>query len=434
MEKELTEKILAGAFDSDSEIEKEKEAKNGTDDGWEDVEGDDANGEDTQTILEEYKLWRKNCTYMYSYVSETALMWPSLSVDFVKSNTYENKSKDDKFGVVRNLMLTTFTSGEDEEYVKIASLKLPRLLTESKDMSKEELQTVDSRLKISKKFKTDAEINKVRVCPLDNHLFAMIDGNGKVYVYKLDSKMQIEYTKELVHHKENGFGLCWNPINSNQLATCSEDGDAVIWDLEQQKPTNVFKDHNGAFVNDVRFSSDGKKLVTVGEDKRIVIRDLVEGKIINTAEASCTLNTATFPPFENNLLAVGGETGNVFIYNTENLKLLHTLMGHTKSVTNVEWDPFHHNIIGSCSVDRRVILWDLEKIGEEQTAEEAEDGVPELLMMHGGHTSGVNDFSFSKEIPWCVVSCSDDNVVHVWGVHPHIVKEPIITVPDSVLE
>lgn len=428
------ENEIGKIIEQNLENEDNEEGRKTNDEGWEDVEGTHANGEDTQTILEEYKLWRKNCTYMYSYVSETALIWPSLSVDFVKSNTYENKTKDDKFGVVRNLLLTTFTSGEDEEYVKIASLKLPRLLTDDKDMTREELQTVDSRLKISKKFKTDVEINKVRVCPSDNHIFAMIDGNGKVYIYKLDSKMQVEFTKELVHHKENGFGICWNPTNSNQLATCSEDGDAVIWDIEQGKPISIFRDHNGLFVNDVRFSIDGERLVTVGEDKRIIVRDLVEGKIINFAEAPCTLNTATFSPFTKNLFAVGGENGNVFIYDTGNMKLLHTLVGHTKSVTNVEWDPFHHNIIGSCSIDRRVILWDLEKIGEEQTAEESEDGVPELLMMHGGHTGGVNDFSFSKEIPWCVASCSDDNVVHVWGVHPHIIKEPVITVSDSVLE
>ncbi|TID29245.1 hypothetical protein CANINC_002041 [Pichia inconspicua] len=428
------ENEIGKIIEQNLENEDNEEGRKTNDEGWEDVEGTDANGEDTRTILEEYKLWRKNCTYMYSYVSETALIWPSLSVDFVKSNTYENKTKDDKFGVVRNLLLTTFTSGEDEEYVKIASLKLPRLLTDDKDMTREELQTVDSRLKISKKFKTDVEINKVRACPSDNHIFAMIDGNGKVYIYKLDSKMQVEFTKELVHHKENGFGICWNPTNSNQLATCSEDGDAVIWDIEQGKPISIFRDHNGLFVNDVRFSIDGERLVTVGEDKRIIVRDLVEGKIINFAEAPCTLNTATFSPFTKNLLAVGGENGNVFIYDTGNMKLLHTLVGHTKSVTNVEWDPFHHNIIGSCSIDRRVILWDLEKIGEEQTAEESEDGVPELLMMHGGHTGGVNDFSFSKEIPWCVASCSDDNVVHVWGVHPHIIKEPVITVSDSVLE
>ena len=40
--------------------------------------------------------------------------------------------------------------------------------------------------------------------------------------------------------------------------------------------------------------------------------------------------------------------------------------------------------------DRRLHVWDLSKIGEEQTAEDAEDGPPELLFIHGGHTAKIS--------------------------------------------
>lgn len=33
------------------------------------------------------------------------------------------------------------------------------------------------------------------------------------------------------------------------------------------------------------------------------------------------------------------------------------------------------------------MMWDLSRIGEEQTPEDAEDGPPELLFVHGGHTA-----------------------------------------------
>ena len=39
-----------------------------------------------------------------------------------------------------------------------------------------------------------------------------------------------------------------------------------------------------------------------------------------------------------------------------------------------------------------------EKIGEEQTAEEAEDGPAELLFIHGGHTSKVNDLAWNPNV------------------------------------
>lgn len=100
-----------------------------------------------------------------------------------------------------------------------------------------------------------------------------------------------------------------------------------------------------------------------------------------------------------------------------------------------EWiDPFHENVIGSSSLDRRVILWDINKIGEEQLPDEMEDGVPELLMMHGGHTGGVNDFQFNNEIEWCVCSCSDDNIVHVWKVDEKVVEDYNEDVDYKILE
>jgi histone-binding protein RBBP4 len=37
-------------------------------------------------------------------------------------------------------------------------------------------------------------------------------------------------------------------------------------------------------------------------------------------------------------------------------------------------------------------VWDLSKIGEEQSSEDAEDGPPELFV-HGGHTAKISDFS-----------------------------------------
>ena len=36
------------------------------------------------------------------------------------------------------------------------------------------------------------------------------------------------------------------------------------------------------------------------------------------------------------------------------------------------------------------MVWDLSRIGDEQSPDDAEDGPPELLFIHGGHTSKVH--------------------------------------------
>lgn len=46
----------------------------------------------------------------------------------------------------------------------------------------------------------------------------------------------------------------------------------------------------------------------------------------------------------------------------------------------VQWSPHNETILASSGTDRRLNVWDLSKIGEEQSPEDAEDGPPELLV------------------------------------------------------
>jgi WD40 repeat protein len=86
----------------------------------------------------------------------------------------------------------------------------------------------------------------------------------------------------------------------------------------------------------------------------------------------------------------------------------------------VEWAPFNESILGTCSADRRVGVWDLSRIGMEQSPEDAEDGPPELLFLHGGHTSKVSDISWNTQDQWAVASVSEDNVLQVWQMAEEI--------------
>lgn len=104
-------------------------------------------------------------------------------------------------------------------------------------------------------------------------------------------------------------------------------------------------------------------------------------------------------------------------------KPMSQLISHGDQVFKVEWSPFNESILGSCSADRRVGLWDLSRIGKEQSAEDAEDGPPELLFLHGGHTSKVSDFSWNSKDTWSIASVSEDNVLQVWNPAEEIYAE-----------
>ncbi|OUM53273.1 hypothetical protein BVG19_g2542 [[Candida] boidinii] len=411
--------------------------------GDENDENEDGEENEELTIIEEYKLWRKNCRYMYDFISETALTWPSLSIQWFPKDTFENKLKDSKYYKIRNLLLTTHTSGEDINYLKIASTQLPNsIFPDGKALTEEELETVNSRLKITKKYEQESEINRARHMPQDPNTIATINGSGETFIYSLDNHFQeAKKAKILKHHTENGFGLSWNPVFKGKLLTSSDDKTVALWDINTEEdeisPVRIFKDHSD-IVNDVKWHNfDGNTFGSISEDKKFIYQDIREDKSsINVIlNEKTVMNSLTFSPHSKYLFAVGGEDSNVALYDLRQIsRPLHVMMGHTKPITNLEWDPHHDNIIASGSLDRRIILWDICKIGEEQLQDEMEDGVPELLMMHGGHTGGINDFQFNPEIPWCLTSCSDDNIVHMWKVSKNVLDNGLEKVDLDILE
>ena len=47
-------------------------------------------------------------------------------------------------------------------------------------------------------------------------------------------------------------------------------------------------------------------------------------------------------------------------------KPLHTFDHHPEEVFQIGWSPKHETILASCGADRRLMVWDLSRIGDEQ--------------------------------------------------------------------
>lgn len=99
---------------------------------------------------------------------------------------------------------------------------------------------------------------------------------------------------------------------------------------------------------------------------------------------------------------------------------LHSFESHTGPVTQVAWSPHLPNYFASASEDRRIHVWNLDFIGAEQTPDDAEDGPPELMFVHGGHTSKPSDLSWSPIAKWHLASTAEDNVLQVWEPSRHL--------------
>jgi len=102
---------------------------------------------------------------------------------------------------------------------------------------------------------------------------------------------------------------------------------------------------------------------------------------------------------------------------------LHSFESHAGPVTQVSWSPHLATHFASASEDRRIHIWNLDQIGAEQTPDDAEDGPPELMFVHGGHTSKPSDMSWSPAAKWHLASTAEDNVLQVWEPSRHLRAE-----------
>lgn len=384
-------------------------------------------------IDEEYKLWRENCPYMYDFVSETALKWPTLTVQWLPG--YQLGAE----GLEQSLLLGTHTSGEDTDYLKYASTTLPGRFVPGaaatgspEPQTEEELsqQVARARLRVTRKFRADREINRARYMPQDPAKVATISGSGLVTIYNLDDKKDVV---RLDFHQQNGYGISWNRFRHGILLSGADDAKVAIWDINKAQPETVLTHHTN-IVNDVKWHEKNQNLFgSVSDDKQVLIHDdrNTSLKPMHSIVRNCPINTISFSNKSHNLFAIGLQDSNIELFDLRNpTTKLHTIMGHSDAVTTIEWDPHNDGILCSGSQDRRVILWDLKRIGEEQTQEDEDDGAPELFMMHAGHTSPITDISFNPIIPFTLATSSDDNIVQVWKVAKNICQTDLDELDD----
>ncbi|KAL7545975.1 hypothetical protein ACHAWF_015142 [Thalassiosira exigua] len=301
------------------------------------------------------------------------------------------------------------------------------------------------KIEIKMKIPHDGEVNRARHDPR-NHFVVATRGPGKdAYVWDLsrhasfppEGKGDVSPDPQVVlrGHEGEGYGVAWcsapGTEGEGRLVTCAEDGNVCLWNVCEAlnsgksgvvvRPEAVLKRHADV-VEDVDWHNrDANMVGSCGDDRLVCLWDVREGKrekpvhVVEGAHGG-DVNSLEFHPVNEFLFATGGSDKVVKLWDMRNLKRpLQTLEGHTDQVFAVHWSPHDESVLASCSADRRIALWDLSRIGAEQTPEDAEDGPPELLFLHGGHTSKVNDFSWNPGYDWCLAGVSEDNVLQVWS-------------------
>lgn len=225
-------------------------------------------------------------------------------------------------------------------------------------------------------------------------------------------------------HDKEGYGLSWSPFKEGYLLSGSNDCKICLWDvsaLAQDKvlhPMHVYESHESV-VGDVSWHSKNENLFgSVGDDCQLLIWDLRTNQAQDSVKAhEKEVNYLSFHPCNEWVLATASSDTTVGLFDMRKLTVpLHALSGHTEEVFQVEWDPNHDTVLASYAGDRRLIVWDINRIGDEQLEGDGDDGPSELLFSHGGHKAKISDFSWNKDVPWLISSVAEDNTLQVWQI------------------
>lgn len=81
---------------------------------------------------------------------------------------------------------------------------------------------------------------------------------------------------------------------------------------------------------------------------------------------------------------------------------LHVFENHTDEVFQIGWNPKYETILASCGADRRVMVWDLSRIGDEQVGAEGGGVGLSEQWRRGGKGEGA-------------VEGDEETVTGVWG-------------------
>uniref|UniRef100_A0A2K6ETT7 Histone-binding protein RBBP4-like N-terminal domain-containing protein n=1 Tax=Propithecus coquereli TaxID=379532 RepID=A0A2K6ETT7_PROCO len=303
-----------------------------------------------------YKIWKKNTPFLYDPVMTHALRWLP-----------EVTKLEGKDHVLHWLVLGTHVSDEQNYLV-----------------------VFDASHCDSDKGKIECEI-KINHEEEVNHAYPSGECNPDL---------------TLRGHQKEGYDLSWNSNLSGHLLSASDDHTVCLGRYKGRTKGSIFTGHS-AVVEDVAWSLLHESLFgSVTNDQKLIIWDTRSSTTsksshlvdVHTAEVNCLeLN-----PCGEFILATSSADKIIALWDLRNLILkLHTFEFHEDEVFQVHWSP--HNETIQCV--------GLSKIGEEQSAE---DGPPELLFIHRGHSAKISDFSCNPNEPWVICSVSEDNIMEIW--------------------
>jgi energy-coupling factor transporter ATP-binding protein EcfA2 len=191
--------------------------------------------------------------------------------------------------------------------------------------------------------------------------------------------------------------VAFNP-NGKMLASGSEDGSIIFWDVENGQPIGQALMEHTDSIRSVVFSPDGKTLASGSYDGTIILWDVETRQPIGQPLTGHPKSSVAFSP-DGKTLALGSwET--IILWDVETRQSIGQLSRHTNVVDLIAFSPDGKKL-ASASNDNSLLLWDVA----------SRRSIGELT----GHTSEINSLAFSPDGKTLASGGSDFTII-LWNV------------------
>ena len=222
---------------------------------------------------------------------------------------------------VQRLVLGTHTSGNEANYLMLASVKMPLDATNVDGRKYDEQRgeiggfgAVPQKVELVQRIVHDGEVNRARHMPAKPNVIATKTISGAVCVFDYTKHAsepdptQTQAKPDVVcrGHSAEGYGLAWSPLKAGALLSGADDHLVCSWDVgsashgaRELQPLSTFRGHTGS-VGDVAWHPHNDHFFgSVGDDKLLLMWDARQSasptQRVEAHEASC--NTLAFNPY-----------------------------------------------------------------------------------------------------------------------------------------
>ncbi|KAM9939750.1 hypothetical protein OXX80_000768 [Metschnikowia pulcherrima] len=210
-------------------------------------------------------------------------------------------------------------------------------------------------------------INAVKISK-DKSKLATCSSKGNLRIYDFNDGSLIATLKG---HAKGVSDIAFSPINSDIIASGSDDLTIRLWSISQRKCIRILKKHT-YHITTVTFNSKGSMLISGAADETIVLWDLTTGNSLKTLAAhSDPVSSVCLTP-DDTVIVSASYDGLMRLFDTETGQCLKTLIYNSTShgtatastsdvvnfpISKVTISP-NGKFILSSSLDGKIRLWD----------------------------------------------------------------------------